>query len=286
VSRTRTSAIFALNNLPWYARLPCKWLIFGAAVFVVCFPYPRLTYRHFSHWQDPNALVEPNAPALMPWAAELRASLPTDLPAKETLRHVERFVYDKVPYEWDWNTWGLSDYLPTASEVVAAGKEDCDGRAVVAASLLAGLGFQARIVTDFAHVWVQTDHGETMGPGAKKAVVATPEGMKLQWRGLTELPRAIAYGLAVFPWPRQAFVLVITWWLFMSSRFGWVRGGLAFAGLMAGFFLLRAGGQNYYRPVPWAQWLGAATMAASLAMLMVPGLRSRVGNNPQLPAPR
>jgi len=267
--------LFALNNLRWYARLPCKWLIFALVVFLVCFPYPRLTYRHFSRWRDPNALIEPHAAALQPWVDELKASLPPDLPPQNTLRRVEKFVYDKVPYEWDWNTWGLSDYLPTVTETVERAKEDCDGRAVVAASLLSNLGFHPRIVTDFAHVWVQTEHGDTMGPGRKKAVVATEKGLNFNWRALTELPRALAFGISVFPWPRQLIVLVVAWWLLLRRSHGVLGGICALAGLTTGFFLLRAGGPEYAKPIVWMQLLGVLTVLGGVAASLLPRRRAQ-----------
>jgi hypothetical protein len=259
--------LFALNNLRWYARLPCKWLIFGLAVFVVCFPYPRLAYRHFSRWRDPNALIEPHAVVLQPWVIELRSSLPPELSPKDQLPRVEAFVRDKIPYDWDWNTWGLSDYLPTVAEAVARGKEDCDGRAVVAASLLSNLGFRPRIVTDFAHVWVQTEHGDTMGPGRKKAVVATEKGLSFDWRALTEMPRALAFGVAVFPWPRQIIILMVAGWLLLGHSQRASTRVAALAGLMGGFFLLRVGGAEYSKPVLWMQLLGSLTMLCCVVVL-------------------
>ena len=47
------------------------------------------------------------------------------------VRGVEKFVYGHVPYAWDWDTWGVADYLPSVAEVRRMGREDCDGRAVV-----------------------------------------------------------------------------------------------------------------------------------------------------------
>ncbi len=270
VSNVLTKTVFGLNELRWYARLPLKWLIFGLTVLAVCFPYPRLAYRHLSHWRDPNALIEPEAPALQPWVAELRASLPADSPPKETLQHVQQFVHRKLPYEWDWNTWGLSDYLPTVEEAVSLGKEDCDGRAVVAASLLRNLGFESRIVTDFAHVWVQTNHGETMGPGRRKAIVATETGINVNWRGLVEIPRALAYGVAVFPWRREMIVLLVGWWLLLG-RSGLRVSAAALGGLLLGFFLLHRGGGDYRHPVVWMQISGGALMGFSAAVLLFSG---------------
>jgi len=267
--------LLVLNTLSWYARLPIKWAILGLTVFLVSFPYPNLFLRHLRHWSNPNALIEPAAPALQPWVEELRPELPADLPPREALRRVERFVYDKVPYEWDWNTWGLSDYLPTVDEVIEMGKEDCDGRAVVAASLLQNFGFKAQIVTDFAHVWVKTDKGETMGPGRRTAVVATDRGLQIQWSALVELPRGSMYGLAVFPLIRELIVVIVGWWLMLRGDRGIIRSLAALALLCGGLLILREGGRDYFHPIRWMQILGAVTIAAATLLLLFRNRRSK-----------
>ena len=279
------SPIFILNTFPWYTRLPLKWAIFGCTMLAVCFPYPNLALRHLQHWRNPNALIEPQAPALQPWVEELRPALPADLPSREALKRVERFVYEHVPYEWDWNTWGLSDYLPTVTEAIEMGKEDCDGRAVVAASLLQNFGFKVQIVTDFAHVWVKTDKGETMGPGRRKAVVATDRGLQIQWRALAELPRASIYGLAVFPLIREMIVLLVGWWLMLRTNAGLARSLLAFVILCTGLLLLREGGSEYLKPVAWMQIAGALAMATAVLLLLFRNRRSGQTGTPRVSDP-
>jgi len=259
--------LFILNTLPWYSRLPIKWVILGLTGFVVCFPYPNLFVRHLRHWRNPNALIEPDAPALQPWVEELRPELPADLPPREALNRVERFVYKKVPYEWDWNTWGQSDYFPTVAELIEMGKEDCDGRAVVAASLLQKLGFKTQIVTDFAHVWVKTDQGELMGPGRRKAVVATEHGLQIHWRALAGLPRALVYGVAVFPLVRELIVLIVAWWLLLRTNAGIARSLLAIVLLCTGLLVLRSGARAYLEPVEWRQIVGVLAMASAVVLL-------------------
>jgi hypothetical protein len=265
--------VFILNTLPWYTRLPTKWAILGLTVFLVCFPYPNLFVRHVRHWRDPNALIEPDAPALQPWVAELRAALPADLSPPETLRSVEQFVYEKVPYEWDWNTWGQSDYLPTVTELIEMGKEDCDGRAVIAASLLQNFGFKAQIVTDFAHVWVKTDQGELMGPGRRKAVVATDRGLQFHWRALVGLPQATVYGIAVFPLIRELIVLIVAWWLLLRTNARITRNVLAIVLLSTGLLILRRGSSEYLKPVEWMQIVGVLAMATAVVVLHVSNRR-------------
>lgn len=259
----------SLNKLRWYARLPVKWSLFGLTVLAVCYPYPHLLVRHLGHWRNPNALIEPDAPSLQPFVEELGPTITPGLDPKIALRRIEQFVYLKVPYEWDWNTWGVSDYFPTVAEVLDKGREDCDGRAVVAASLLRKFGFRSRIVTDFSHVWVKTDQGETMGPGKRKAVEATEHGLAIDWKALVELPRSLAYGVAVFPALRQWIVVGVLWLLTITPGSHPVRNGVALALFLGGLHLLRAGGADYERAILWMQACGAGVFALGLVVLWV-----------------
>jgi hypothetical protein len=197
---------------------------------------------------------------------ELRAGLPEGLSAKETLRYVEQFVYKRVPYDWDWNTWGMADYFPSVDEVLRIGREDCDGRAVVAASLLKNLGYDARIVTDFAHVWVTTPQGQTMGPGKTKTVEVTEKGVKLDLSGLKQIPQTLAYGIAVFPLPRELILLAVFWLLLMRGR-EYLRPMLAGVLLTAGLLLVRHGGADYRGPKFALEWLGLGLVVAGILAL-------------------
>ncbi|MGB2987380.1 MAG: transglutaminase domain-containing protein [Phycisphaerae bacterium] len=261
--------LLSLNRLRWYARLPIKWIVFGLTVLAVCFPYPHRLVRHVQHWRDPNALIEPDAPAIQPFVEELRHRLTDDLAPPEALKRVEQFVYEKVPYEWDWNTWGTADYLPTVTETIEMGKEDCDGRAVVAASLLRNFGFEAQLVTDFAHVWVMTDQGETMGPGKKKAVVATERGLRVNTDALGELPKALVHGVAVFPLLRELIILSVMWLLLLRRNGGAICSLVALALFLGGLFVLRVGGKGYYHPAFWMQWVGFGSLATGFVLLFV-----------------
>ncbi len=265
-----TARLLILSRLRTSARVPLKWAIFALVVLVVCFPHPGILLRHIQHWRNPNALIEPDAPALQPLVEALRPQIGSDLPPAEALKTVERFVLERLPYAWDWETWGTADYMPTVTEALEMGREDCDGRAVVAASLLKNLGFDARIVTDFAHVWVQTDKGDTMSPGRSKAIVGTDAGIEVRFAALAELPRAMAYGIAVFPILRELMILLVLWYLLIrpgqSAARVVVLAGLLLGGMMA----LRAGGGDYRHPVLWLQWLGIAGWLGALIAWAIP----------------
>ena len=263
------SNLFGLNRLPWYVRVPIKWMIFTLTVLAVCFPYPHRLARHIEHWGDPNALIEPDAPALKPLAEELRSLVPQDLPPREALETVERFVHTNILYEWDWITWGTADYLPTVTEAIEKGKEDCDGRAVVAASLLRTLGYESEIVTDFMHVWVKTDKGELMGPGKKKAVLATEQGLRFEPGALMQVPRALAYGLAVFPLDRELIVLAVLWLLLLHPKGSLACGLTALALLANGLLFLRIGSVYHSRPVHWMQIVALANLLGAFLSLFI-----------------
>lgn len=282
----------ALNNLRALIRVPIKVVLLSIVVFGVCFPFPSRFVRHVRHWSDPNALIDPTAASLQPLLAELRPLIPQGAAPKDALRTIEAFVYKKVPYDWDWNTWGLADYLPTVDEVLSKGREDCDGRAVIAASLLAASGYEAEIVTDFSHVWVKTNYGELMGPGGKKAIVATPDGLKVSRGAFRQLPRALAYGISVFPRWREIIVLAAAFLLLVGPRARW---HLSFALLICaalGLLMLRRGGSDWRNPVVWKQLLGGAVMAASALAMFIVHYRDRsqrhaaahAGNDPNIAA--
>jgi len=258
-----------LNQRRWYVRWPIKWAIFGLAYLIVCFPYPHLIVSHLRHWSDPNALIEPNAPALKPLSDELRKGmvLTPELSTTDTLRLVESFVYKRVPYDWDWNTWGMADYLPTVDEVMRMGREDCDGRAVIAASLLQNLGIEARLVTDFAHVWVSTPHGDTMGPGKTKTIEVTEKGVRFDARGLLQIPQTIGYGVAVFPLPREMILLAVFWALLLG-RAGWMRMVNSFGLMFGGLLLVRYGAEDYRGAILVWELAGLALFIVGVVVLV------------------
>lgn len=60
------------------------------------------------------------------------------------LEEIEKFVYEKNKSAWDWEVWGNVNYIPTVEEAIASGREDCDGQAIVGASMLREYGYDAR----------------------------------------------------------------------------------------------------------------------------------------------
>jgi len=261
-----SNRLFVLNRLPWPLRLPVKWLLFGLTYFVVCFPFPARFVRHVQHWRNPHALVEPHAPELEPLVAKLQMKLGPDLSESQVLKHVESFVYSHVPYAWDWDTWGMADYLPTVAEVIQMGREDCDGRAVIAASLLTRVGIPATLVTDFEHAWVKTKAGEVMAMPRPKpiAVVADETGVHYNFRALAYLPDALAFGISVFPLVRELMIVASLWLLLLRPNGGAACNLVSMSLLVGGLIALRAGQTTGL----WLQLLGVTAILAGVALTL------------------
>ncbi len=253
---------------PWKRRIALKTAVLGMTILAVCFPVPSRLIRHIQRWSNPAVLIDPHSPALEPMMAELSERLENITIGPDALKVVEKYVYEVIPYAWDWDTWGVADYLPTVEEAIWAGREDCDGRAVVAASLMSKLGYQCELVTDMSHVWVKTDYGETMSPGQMdKLVESGDDGTRVNWSALANVPRSLALGVAVFPLMRELIVLAVFATLAIRAGLGWRRwmvGVLIFAD---GLILLRWGGQNVWQPDSSTQWFGFLNMMLGVMIL-------------------
>ena len=286
----------------WRLRILPKFLVFGAVTFFVLFPNPAQFVRHLIHVSDMQAMVEPDAPQLAEWEAEFRrrveekqqaveraaaasASAAEPFGPREVQKELEQFVYEKVKYDWDWNVWGGADYMPTIEEMFAqaAGasdglmREDCDGRAIIAASLLRRLGYESFVVTDLRHVWVTTPEGEWMGPGRTKTIVSGSDGNQTAFfKTLANVPVALSYGLAVFPLWRELIILGTAFLLLLGGQRSWVP--IAFGGmlLLQGLLFMRLG---YLAPqlvagngAAWPVWLGVVHMLGGFGVLLASSL--------------
>lgn len=263
------STLWTIHRLHWTRRVPLKGLILALVLLGVTYPNPTLLVRAIRHARNMDALIDDNDPALQPLHAELRHSLqnvhPDDHPVR--LRSVERLVCQKIPYDWDWNTWGVVEYTPTVAEVLAMGREDCDGRAVVAASLLKRLGYQPRLVTDLLHVWVWTEHGETMSPGGPKMFDPTETGRRFNPRSMLNWPTNLAVGLAVFPLSRELILLATIWFLAIHPSAPRRTWALSLFLLLLGLLLFRLAADDPSRIIRTGVWSAWACLLAGGAVL-------------------
>jgi hypothetical protein len=257
-----------------------KWGLLALVLVAVAYPRPDLLLRNIARWRNLDGLIDPDSPALAPLAAELAPRLDGVQPGPEALEVVQNYVLRRIPYAWDWDTWGVLDYVPTVEETLAVGREDCDGRAVVAASLLRRFGYDARITSDLSHVWVRTSAGETMTPvrsASGGTIIAASIGgaTRIDWATvfntatlLKDLPTSLAYGIAVFPAWREAMI-VLAIFLVLVGREPRLRRELAgMALLVAGWWVLRwTCGDAWNRSYAGA-WAGYGLIAAGLAAMV------------------
>ena len=288
----------------WYLRMPLKWSIFALVTWLVLWPDPRVFMRQQDRIRHMNRMVTPDAPELARWDAEIQkrideaqkkgaakasnrasesggsnGSSPPRLSPAQAQRLIERFTYEKVKYAWDWDLWGCADYMPTIAEMFAKAqsqpdgeiREDCDGRAVMAASLMRRFGYDAELVTDIRHVWVKTKQGEWMGPGRKKTIVATPQGPKVDYATvLSNSLVGLSYGVQVFPFARE-LILWATALLLMIRRgrsWGWTALGGAL--LLQGLLFMRTGHMDpLHGAAAWPAWVGLGHLVAGFGVLLV-----------------
>lgn len=267
-----------VQRWPWGLRWILKTGIFAIVLVLVLFPKFWWLPTWFSRLSDMNRVLDPNHPWLAQLETEVRARLKPEATSHDTRRAVEAVVYHHIPYAFDWDTWGVMDWLPTVDEVYHAGREDCDGVAVVAASLLRRMGQDAFLVCDLKHVWVATPQEELMSPGAgAHTMVATPEGTRarLDVSLLANVGRGLAYGIAVFPLVREMILVATLALLAWNPRSGAGRLVVG-AGLLGGALACwrwSGASASGWANQPWLLVAGALLALGGLLWLWCGGRR-------------
>jgi len=271
-----TAAWRRFHAWPRRWRWPAKMLVLLTAAVLTLYPAVWLVPVHIRHLRNPNALLDPEHPGLAHLEERARAAAGADPTPRALRRAVEDTVYEAVPYAWDWETWGVMDYLPTVDQVLRKGREDCDGRAIVAASLLRRMGQPAWLASDLVHMWVVTPAEELMGPGlGPKTFVADERGARVtvNWGLLKNLGRAFSFGVAVFPLGRE---LVLLGAVCLTALHPWssrLRRVVGCALLTAALVTLRSVGNagGGWAPVSPLAWVGVLMAVVGWLVLVVRG---------------
>lgn len=265
-----------IHRWPWPVRTGLKLALFAAIVTVVLYPKLWLVPRWLDRLGNMDSVLQPDHPALAPVEAIARAKLAAKGEGENICGAVEDAVCESVPYAFDWDTWGVVDYLPTVGEVFEQGREDCDGRAVVAASLLRRMGVNAWLVSDLKHVWVATPEGELMSPGeGAQTMIGKPGGTRtvISAETAANLGRGLAFGVAVFPLGRELIIVATLCLLTLQPRSPlWRRfGGCAL--LFAALWLFRGAGATAIglAGTAWLVWSGLLLSVAGWLLLALRG---------------
>ena len=217
-----------------------RWLIksclLAAFTLVVFFPRPDQLVKQLPRWKNPDSLIETNVPFMAEINQKIDEQLKPDGTKKDELKAVEKFVYREIKYGYDWDVWGNTDYWPTVGEVWDIKREDCDGQAVLAASILKSRGFEeVRIVGNLSHVWVAAGTNEVMSPQADKNFQRVDGKLKVRFPGMKTFLLTWAH-INRFPALRSllllAAVLVVSWHPVADMKRWWMTFGMGVAGLL------------------------------------------------------
>ena len=96
----------------------------------------------------------------------------------ETPKEIERYVLSEiVPYQYDWQSYGVPFYFPRVEEVLATGRGDCKSRFVVLASIYEALGIPYEMNYSLSHFWISYEgKTETRLESASNAFFVQEDG--------------------------------------------------------------------------------------------------------------
>ena len=182
------AAIYLLGGLGWIASIAADRNQ----------PISQVLFRVIPGTYHLERLVEPEHPVIARWASAITAITPDP---RMQISLAEATIERNVVYCDDNSTWGAEEYEASPTDIEALrvrrgwrdAREDCDGRAVMLASLLRKLDFSARIKEgrstpaaggSVQHAWVEVDLNGTLG-----SLLDLRDNMKLpDYRPLAENP--------------------------------------------------------------------------------------------------
>lgn len=139
-------------------------------LLLVCYPDPRVLWRSVLNTARPPV----DKAAVRDWAK----TLPDD-PAL-----IEQAVLARITYALPWRKDGVPWTFPTPAETMARGAGDCQGRAMVFASVLAAKGIPFQVRASLDHMWVEY--------GGRPATRLENDARTLWMRGVAPLGAAPA----------------------------------------------------------------------------------------------
>jgi len=108
--------------------------------FVVCFPNPYIFVRNWVRY------------ARFPIDPSVIEIIEDEIPDES--EEIEKFVRKLVKYEYDWQNYGVPDYVSTARQAVTRRRGDCEDRALVFASVLEAKGLPYDLKASLVHYWI------------------------------------------------------------------------------------------------------------------------------------
>jgi hypothetical protein len=153
-----------------------RWLLksigFAAFTLLVLNPNLKRAYLQVRHTLNPESLIQTQVPGLTGINQQIDRLVENNAGRQSEARLVARYVVRNVHYLSDYDNWGNVEYWPTPQEAWQKGQEDCDGRAILTASILRSRGFSsARLVIGLDHMWVRVNENEN-APAKEPSYIA------------------------------------------------------------------------------------------------------------------
>ena len=156
---------------PRMKRRALKAMAFCLFAFFVLNPNLKRLVLQAHHIFAPESLIEIKFPGMADINRQID-ELMAQVPGRSEIKVIERFVLRRIRYVSDYETWGNMDYWPMAEEVWQKRQEDCDGRAILAVSILRARGYRsARLAVSLDHMWAEVNANEKK-PGAPEEITA------------------------------------------------------------------------------------------------------------------
>jgi hypothetical protein len=161
----------------WTKRSLLKGVFFAVFTLLVLNPNLKRAVMQVQHWWAPESLIRTDFEGMKEINLKING-LWEEYPDKSEPELIEAFIYENIKYVSDYANWGNIEYWPTAEEVWDRGQEDCDGRAVLAVSILRARGFSsAKLVVGLNHMWAQVNANEkNLAQAERITALLHPEG--------------------------------------------------------------------------------------------------------------
>ncbi|MCP4395805.1 MAG: transglutaminase domain-containing protein [bacterium] len=226
-------------------RLLLKMTIFSIVLFFSLNPHPKRFVQQVQRYFQTEHLIQEDFPGIEEINREIDLLLPPNVTQQEEFLAVQNYVYQHIAYEYDWDNWGNIDFWPKADIVWARQREDCDGRAVLAASILRSRGFHsATLAGSIRHIWVQVDQQELMNPDTEQNVRLDGGKLAISLPSSQLLLESTALYVANFPTIRNLLLFFVALLLcYHPSRNLAQFFGIATLGLV-GFILFKDWAQD------------------------------------------
>ncbi len=138
--------------------------------FVVLFMFPAfwlIPEQVYVRVNRQASLMTPDDPAVIAFTDKFIATHLTTYPAANfsaSMALVTEYMLEKIEWKLDFETYGLAGHVGTPAQAIALGADDCQGQAVVLASLLLCLNYTDIWAVETPFHWYVLARDPALGP--------------------------------------------------------------------------------------------------------------------------